>query len=68
MKITLNLVFQTLASIVQLGNQVSGLVPAKYQPAVALVVALAQGAVAWRSHYFNPDGSPASVSYQKPKE
>lgn len=66
MKITWNLIFQGLASIVQIGNQVSGIIPPKYQPAVALVVALAQGAVAWRAHYLNPDGTPASVGYQKP--
>jgi hypothetical protein len=63
MKLSWNLVFQGLALIVQYGNQASGFVPPKYQPAVGLVVGLAQGAVAWRAHYFNPDGTAASLPY-----
>jgi acyl CoA:acetate/3-ketoacid CoA transferase beta subunit len=63
MKISWNLLFQGAALIVQYGNQASGLIPSKYQPGVALAVGLAQGLVAWRAHYFNPDGTPASTAY-----
>ena len=66
MKLHWNLIFQIFAMIAQYGNQASGYVPPKYQMYVALAVGLAQGVVAWRAHFFNPDGTPASVGYQKP--
>lgn len=65
MKLRWNVILQSLAMVVQYGNQASGFVPPKYQPWVAGVVGLAQGIIAWRSHYFNPDGTPAAVGYQK---
>lgn len=65
MKLSFNMIFQVLALVIQMGNQYSGIVPPKYQPVAALVVGIAQAAVAWRAHYFNPDGTPASVGYLK---
>lgn len=67
MKLSWNLLFQGAALLVQYGNQATSIIPAKYQPAVALVVGLAQGVVAWRSHYFNPDGTPAATPYLQKK-
>jgi hypothetical protein len=32
---------------------------------VMLAVGLAQGLMAWRAHYFNPDGTPATTPYLK---
>ena len=63
MKLSWNLVFQAAALLLQYGNQALGYVPPKVQPWVALVVGVAQALVAWRAHYFNPDGTPASVGY-----
>jgi hypothetical protein len=65
MKLSWNLLFQGLALVVQYGNQASGLVPQKYESVVALVVGLAQAAVAWKAHTSNPDGTPAAVAYVK---
>lgn len=65
MKLSWNLVFQGAALIVQAGNQLSGLIPPKYQPTVAFVIGVAQALVAYRAHYSNPDGSPASEAYVK---
>ena len=62
MKLSTNIVFQVLSTIVQYGNVASGIVPAKAVPWIALVVGLAQAAVAWRAHYFNTDGTPQSVA------
>lgn len=65
MKLSWNMVFQTLALVVQYGNQASTVVPPKYQSSVALIVGLAQAAVAWWAHVSNPDGTPAAVPYVK---
>lgn len=65
MKLGWNVLFQALALVVQYGNQASGFVPPKAQMWIALAVGLAQGAVGWRAHFFNPDGTPAAVAYKK---
>jgi len=65
MKLSINLVFQACALVVQYGNQASGFVPPKAQMWVALAVGIAQGVVGWRAHYFNPDGTPAATAYAK---
>ena len=65
MKLSVNLVFQGCALIVQYGNQASGFIPPKAQMWVMLAVGLAQGLMAWRVHYFNPDGTPATTAYLK---
>ncbi len=65
MKLSWNLVFQGLALIVQYGTMASGLVAPSAQKWIMLPVGLAQGLVAWRAHYFNPDGTPAAVAYIK---
>jgi len=65
MKLSVNLVFQAAALIVQYGNQASGLVPVKYQSYVALAVGLGQALVAWHAHNVNPDGTPAATAYVK---
>lgn len=65
MTITWNMVFQGIATAAQYGNQVMDIAPPKWKPGVALAIGLLQTVVAWRSHYSNPDGTPASVPYQK---
>ncbi len=65
MKLSVNLIFQGAALMVQYGNQASGFVPVKYQTYVALAVGLGQALVAWHAHNVNPDGSPASIAYRK---
>ncbi len=63
LKLSWNLLFQAAAMLVQYGNQATNIMPEKYQPAIALIVGLAQGLVAWRAHYVNPDGSAAATAY-----
>ncbi len=58
MKLSTNLLFQFLAAAAQYGNFALGYTSGKTQAAVALIVGLAQAAVAWKAHYSNPDGSP----------
>lgn len=63
MKLSWNLVFQTVATAAQYGNQALSIAPEKWKPGVALAIGLLQAVVAWRSHYSNPDGTPAKVAY-----
>lgn len=42
------------------------LIPVKYQPLAALILATLQGIVGITNHYFNPDGTPAQASWQPP--
>lgn len=63
MKISFNVLFQIAALIVQLGNIASQYLPLKYQAIVMLAVGIAQSFVAFRAHYFNPDGTPAEKPY-----
>ena len=63
MKVSWNLVFQSLGFILQGVNALANVVPPHYQPAVALVVAGLQGLIAWHAHYYNPDGTPSEVAY-----
>lgn len=65
MKLRTNLIFQGLGVLIQVLNYISGIVPAHIQPYVMLVVTVAQALVAWRVHWFNPDGTSVAVSYQK---
>jgi len=60
-----NVVFQTAATVVQVGNQALDIVPEKYKAPVALVVGLAQAVVAWNAHYKNPNGESAKLPYEK---
>lgn len=61
------LIFQLVAVAAQFGNQLSGLVPPKYQSYVLLGVGLAQTVQAWFAHNYNPDGTPAVTAYLPPK-
>lgn len=63
MKLSWNLVFQTIALGVQYGNQALDIAPPKWKPGIALLIGIAQAMVAWRAHYSNPDGTPAKVAY-----
>lgn len=52
-----------LMIFVQFANAAGLLVPPQYKSVFALVVAGAQGMLGWFQHNFNPDGTPATVSY-----
>jgi hypothetical protein len=65
MKLSFNLLFQIAALIVQLANIVSGWLPPKYQPFLALFVGLCQVLVSWRAQHFNPDGTRAEMPYDR---
>jgi len=65
MPVWIHVVLQALGFIVSTGTVVTNMVPPKYQPYVVLVISAAQGALAWYNHYYNPDGSHASVPWAK---
>lgn len=66
MKLTTNVVIQILATVGQLVNQLSPVVPEKQRTLVLAVLAAVQGVVAAVAHYSNPDGTNASAAYVKP--
>lgn len=66
MTTTHTIIIQVLLGLVQMGNLATDIVPDKWKPVVLGVVALAQILQAKLAHKFNPDGTPASVSYIKP--
>lgn len=51
MKLSTHVVGQVAAGLVQLANLYGGVIPAKYQPVVALVVGIAQATMAFIAHY-----------------
>lgn len=57
MTITAHSIAQVLAMILQALNLFAGIVPVKYQPFVALGIALVQAALAWYNHYYTPQGT-----------
>src|SRR6266568_208517 len=57
MTIKAHSIAQVLALILQGINMFGGLVPLKYQPIVAFVLTVVQGAMALTNHYYRPDGS-----------
>jgi hypothetical protein len=67
MTLSVNAIAQLIALVLQVLNQVSGLVPTKYQVYVALVVGVLQAVVAFLAHFSNPDGSSAKVAYTPAK-
>lgn len=66
MTLIFNILFQVAAVLVQGANMLTSLTPPKYQGVVFLLVGIAQVLVAYRAHYFNPDGTPSTVAYVKP--
>lgn len=54
---------QILATLLQILNMASGLVPAKYQAYVAFGLTVVQAGMGLYNHYYNPDGTPAAVAY-----
>jgi len=67
LKLSTHMLLQFLGFAAQGANLLTGLVPPKYQPLVALGISVLQGVTAWIGHNYNPDGSPASVA-DIPKE
>lgn len=63
MKLNTQLIFQGLTLAGHGINMFSGLVPAKYQPYVALLLALINAGLGWYAHYYNPDGTPAQAAW-----
>ena len=58
MKLNINVILQVLALIAQGLNQVSGIVPMKYQFYVAVAISIVQGIIAVMAHFANTDGTP----------
>lgn len=54
-----------LTALTKYGDALNGIIPAKYQPYLQLVIGLAMSGLAWYNHYYNPDGSPATQAYVK---
>jgi hypothetical protein len=67
MKLSTSLVFQALAIVAHGINQISGLVPPKYQWLVAGAIGILQGINVIGAHFYNPDGTPATQAYVKAK-
>jgi hypothetical protein len=65
MKRWFNLAVQIVGTAGQVFNVVGGLIPPQYQLVVATVLGAFQAVVGVVSHNYNPDGTPASVAYQK---
>lgn len=58
-----HIIAQVLATLLQVLNMVSGMVPPKYQPWVMFAIAVVQAGMGLYNHYYNPDGTPSSVAY-----
>ena len=63
MTVFMHMLYQLMLLIGQGINLFGGVIPPKYQPVVAFVLGLSQLGLALYNHYYNPDGTPASVSY-----
>jgi len=66
MNVVLSVIFQIAAMIVQGGNFFTSIVPDKYKGILFIVVGFAQVVLAYKTHFFNPDGTPASTPYVPP--
>jgi hypothetical protein len=64
MKLSTNVIAQFLALLIQAGNQFGGVIPAKFQPIVALLVGISQLVVGYMAHLSNTDGTPQAVAFQ----
>jgi hypothetical protein len=65
MKRWFNLAVQIVGTAGQVFNLVGGLIPPHHQLVVAMVLGAFQAVVGVVNHNYNPDGTPASVAYQK---
>jgi hypothetical protein len=63
MKFSWHTVGQVLLTLLQILNFESGVVPPKYMPFVTAGLSIIQGLLALYNHFFNPDGTPAAVSW-----
>lgn len=54
---------QALATLLQVLNVATNIVPAKYQAIVTAAITVVQAGMGLYNHYYNPDGTPASVAY-----
>jgi hypothetical protein len=62
-KLYLNVVIQVIGSIVAIGTKYADVVPVKYQPVLAGLVAVAMGLSGILAHFYNPDGTAASEPF-----
>jgi len=65
MKLSVNVIFQLLATLGQGANAIYDFVPLKYKWYVAAAIGFIQMLAGWRASYFNPDGTPAREPYVK---
>jgi hypothetical protein len=65
MKLSLNMIVQVVALVLQIYNQYWRMIPTGWQPLAALIVGVVQAASALLAHFSNPDGTPASTAYVK---
>ena len=61
------IVFQAIAVLLQLYSVLGSAVPPKYQPLAAGIIGCIQAIQGVIAHYFNPDGTVATVAYVAPK-
>ena len=60
MKFSFNLLVQVLSIAVQVGNELTSVLPPKYHAAFALGVGALQGVVGLLAHFSNPNGTPVT--------
>ncbi len=65
MKIWLHTLIQVLAFALNIATLLTNIVPPVARPYLVLVVSAIQGFLAWYNHQYNPDGTPAIISYVK---
>lgn len=65
MKSFWNKFIQVTASVGQVANFMSAMVPMEAKPYVAGSLAIAQAVAAMAAHKYNPDGTKAEVAYVK---
>ena len=64
MKLSVNVILQILATLMQIVNQMGGLVSPRYQTLVLGILSVAQAAIGVVAHFVNPDGTSAKVAYE----
>lgn len=64
MSVQLHAFLQVLALVMQGLNYLSPLTPSVAKPWVAFVLLIGQAIMGLANHFYNPDGTPASVAYK----
>ena len=61
------IIFQVIAVVLQLWSALGSVVPPKYQALAAGIIGCIQAIQGVIAHYYNPDGTAATLPYVAPK-